>query len=107
MKKIFFILVSVIVITCIHSCKPSGKKLKQTLEKEQGKRIVQHLHGNNQDVRPDYFTVPIGTTHNNIDFKEDGKIYVQLGNSNQTFDITQLHQNYRLCGLKKFWLTAK
>ncbi len=102
MKKLFSPIAIFTAITfCLHSCKSSREEPKQTLEKVLGKGIVQHFDEKNQDSETDYFTAPMGTTNDKIEFKEDGKVYVQLGISKQTFDITQLHQLHRLCDLKK------
>ena len=86
-------------------CLPVIQK-HNTLEKLMADGIMQSLEDDkNSDL--EYFTVSIGNNNDSVKFKEDGKVYVQLGNSIQTFNITQLHQQHRLCGLKNFMQLAK
>jgi hypothetical protein len=107
MKKLFSQIAIFTAITfCLHNCGSSREEPKQ-MEKGLAKAIVQHFNEKNHDAVPDYFTVPIGITNDKIEFKEDGKVYVQLGSSKQTFDITQLHQLHRLCDLKKIIQMAR
>ena len=49
----------------------------------------------------EHFIVPIGNTNNNVAFRNDGTVHVQMGSSKQTFDITELQQMHRLCDMAK------
>jgi len=76
----------------------------KTLDNIMGDGILLEDEKNNDC---EHFSVSIGTTHDNVAFKENGKVYVQFSNSGQTFDITELQQLHRLSDLKKIMQGAK
>lgn len=53
------------------------------------------------------FIVPITNTNDSIEFRRDGSVNVSLFKGNRVFDITQLHQNHRVNGLKKLFKLYK
>ncbi len=85
------------------ACKSPAIQLHKPLDTKMGEGIVQPF----RDVNIEALNVSIGNTNDNIKFKEDGKVYLQLSKDNQIFDITQIHQQRRLSGLKKFMQSAK
>lgn len=107
MNIILFSVNVTIISFALNSCKASSEKVKQSLEKVPGKGTITHFDVNNQIAIPDSFIIPIEITNDNIIFSRDGKVYVQLKNGHQKFDITQLHQQHRLTGLKSFMQLAK
>jgi hypothetical protein len=70
------------------------------LEEALGHGILQHFNETNENDETYRFVSSIGTTDNTVEFKEHGEVYLRLSKDNQVFEITQLQQNHRLCGLK-------
>ncbi|HUS01193.1 MAG TPA: hypothetical protein VMY77_05675 [Chitinophagaceae bacterium] len=107
MNIIFFFVKVTIISFGLSSCKLSAKKLKENLEKEPHNDIPIQSVTKHQTAMPDSFITRIGITNDNIVFSRDGKVCVQLKNGHQKFDITQLHEQHRLYGLKNFMLMSK
>ena len=74
------------------------------LEKTTTEKKVQN--SGKKYIAEKYFTVSINA-NDSIRFKQDGKVNVSLANDNEVFDITQLHQQHRLTGLKKLIMSAR
>lgn len=106
MKIFISIIIVCLVIFSLFVCKSPAMQQHKTLEKIMAEGIMQSLEDDkNSDL--EYFTVSIGNNNDSVKFKEGGKVYVQLSNSKQSFDITLLHQQHRLCGLKNFMQLAR
>jgi hypothetical protein len=100
MKTFISIIIVGLGIFCLSVYKPPSMYQHKTLDNIMGDGILQSLEDEkNSDCG--YFSVSPGTMHDNVEFKENGKVYVQLSNSRQTFDITELQQLHRLCNFKK------
>jgi hypothetical protein len=107
MKKIIsLIALFTILIFGFHTL--AGKaKPKQTLEEMMCKGIVQRFNEMDQQAETDKFISSIGNTNDKVEFKENGEVDLLLFKNTQVFDITQLQQQHRLSGLKKFMQKAK
>jgi hypothetical protein len=49
----------------------------------------------------EHFIVPIKGTNNNVAFRDDGTVFVHIGNSEQTFEVTSIQQMHRFYDLHK------
>ena len=91
----------IIIMFVLQNCKSSGKAtLTQTLEETLCNGILQHFNDINRDTEIGRFVTSIGNTDDKVEFKEYGEVCLRLSKGHQVFDITQLQQNHRLCGLK-------
>lgn len=104
MKKIITsITIVALVIIYLPACKKSSDTQQQqtTLQKIQCSRLLQ----SGKYLLQNAFSVPIKGSNNYIHFTEDGKVYFTI--DQQRFDITQLHQQYRLCSIQKLIQSAR
>lgn len=100
--KIFISVKIVCLAFSLSFCSPAIQQLRS--EKTITEKEVQNSGEKNIAVK--YFTVSINT-NDSIRFKQDGKVNVSLAKDNEVFDITQLHQQHRLNGLKNLLMSAR
>lgn len=99
MKPFISITIISLLILFLFICISPVIQQGETLGKIMGEGIVQSLC---KAKYPDckYFSVPIGNTDDSVEFNEAGKVSVSLAKSSGLFDVTQVHQQRRLYGLK-------
>jgi hypothetical protein len=101
MKPVLLIITVCLIIFTCSVCSSSYVQQHTTIKKIMGDGILQSLD-DEKNSRYEHFSIPIGSTNNKLTFSENGKVYVQIQNSNQTFDISGLQQVHRLNDLKIF-----
>ena len=105
MMKHFIETMKLFVAISLWSCESPTLQSK-TENKILSEEIIQNKKNHN-DLLKENFIVPIGNTYDSVEFKENGNVNVMLFSNRREFDITQLHQNYRLYAFKKLFKLSK
>ena len=72
----------------------------ETLNQIMGDGIIERLE-KQKDSGSEYFSTTVNNS-SDILFREDGKVYLRLKKTEQTFDITEVQQLHRLEEFKNF-----
>ncbi len=104
-KLVTLLIIFILIIFYLPACK-TPDKLKDPIISTQ---LNQHQSIDTivDILKKDNFIRLIGNTNDIVEFKEDGKVNIQLNNSKQIFDITDLHQRHRMVNLKKLFTLAR
>ncbi len=104
-KLVTLLIIFILLIFYLPACK-TPDKLEDPIITTQ---LNQHQSIDTKDnfLKKENFIRLIGNTNDIVEFKEDGKVNVQLNYSKQIFDITDLHQRHRLVNLKNLFTLAR